>query len=98
MHLWRVDDLFVLFAVRSESYPAVEEYLQIRPYFFQCLLTGFSRTRLISTSIHEGTPDKLVTLTGMVLLAIASILVSHSLIKAIFLLGTRMKLISGLTF
>ena len=44
------------------------------------------------------TPDKLVTLTGIVLLAIASILVSHSLIKAIFLLGTRMKLINGLTF
>ena len=46
MHLWRVNDLFVLFAVRSESHPTVEEYLQIRPYFFQCLLTGFLENTL----------------------------------------------------
>ena len=52
----------------------------------------------MSTSIQEGTPERLVTSTGMVLLAIASILASHSSINAICLLGTRIRLISGLTF
>ena len=44
---------------------------------------------LTSTSNQDGTPERLVTLAWIVLLAMASILGSNSLIKAISLLGTR---------
>ena len=52
----------------------------------------------MSTNIHEGTPERLVTSFDMALLAIASIFFSKSLIRAIFLLGTRTQFTNGCIF
>ena len=61
-------------------------------------LPVISSMRLRTTSIHDGTPDRFVTLHDMVSRARRSIFVSHSPSKATSLDGTRMRLTSGLMF
>ena len=61
-------------------------------------LPVFCNTALISTSIHEGTPDRLFTSVFQVLSTIALILLSHSSIRMIFLSGTRIRLTRGFRF
>ena len=86
VHLGTFDDLSVLFPIRSKM-PL--RHGRILPDWAILLPMTVSRffpsICLTSTSIQDGTPERLVTLAWIVLLAMASILGSNSLIKAIFL-------------
>ena len=64
----------------------------------RCSLPLNSRTRTRTLSIHDGTPEMLVTFLFIVSRAMRSRFSSKLLMSAVSFLGTRMKLTSGLMF
>ena len=63
-----------------------------------CFLPVISSTRTSTDSIHEGTPDRLVTFCLMVSCAMRSRFTSKSESRAVCFFGVRTRFTSGLIF
>ena len=98
MHLAAADHVFVLLAVGSEGNAPWKNTSRLGHISSRLCFPVFSSICLMSTSIQDGTPERLLTFAWMVSRAMASILGSKCSIKAVCLLGTRTKFTSGLIF
>ena len=91
VHAGTGDQPFVLFPVGSETYASVVRILPDRAILRRGPLhPSFPEFVLSQPIIQEGTPERLVTFSWMVVLAMRSTFSSNSDRSAISLLGTRM--------